>query len=72
MTSQQLAFEESVADATGEDLCTIASRGFQPCEISLDELDPYEDRPPQTVDWDRVQGGYGRSLTPPTRRSMAA
>lgn len=68
----QFDYEAQLAEATGEDLATITSRGFQPCEISLEVLDPYEDRPPMTIDWDQVQGGYGRSLTRIRRTSAAA
>lgn len=51
MTQQQL--DREVADATGEDLSEIRSRGFSiadPNEVNFDP-EPF-DLPPQVVDWD--------------------
>ena len=52
MTQNQL--NQLVADATGEDVCEIESRGFSladPLEIDFDP-EPYA--PPRIVDWDRL------------------
>ena len=39
-------FEEEVARATGESLCTIRQRGFSLVDV--------HNRPPQVVDWDAL------------------
>lgn len=44
MNPDQLAFEKSVARATGEELSTISSRGFQRHETPVDALNDDEDR----------------------------
>ena len=70
MDSEALLYEE-VAQHTGEDRGLIASLGFQANERPLDEIDPPEDRPPLMIDWDAVQGRYGRSWLP-IRAAQAA
>jgi hypothetical protein len=54
MTQQEL--NRSVARATGEDVCTIASMGFSVADPTLvrhdPEPSPFEDR---IIDWDTVQ-----------------
>lgn len=46
---------ELVAEATGEDLCVIRSRGFSIADPPTIDFDPEPDNlPPQVVDWDEI------------------
>lgn len=47
MTDRQL--HRAIAQATGDDLATIAAHGFQ---LVSDEVPSEDDLPGQTVDWD--------------------
>ena len=63
MTQNQL--NQSVADATGEDIDDIRQRGFSladPLEVNFDP-EPC-DLPPQVVDWDEVDLQHNVAVVP--------
>ena len=57
-------FYDRLATATGEDCDLLTTRGFQPSELSLDELDEPDEREPLMMDWDAHHARSQRRLLP--------